>query len=212
MTLTDRLYSLGAAHASKPSWPHGTVAAAFMFDFRAYGFSREYNFLRAVYPNYVDIFEENVGGRLAYLGENDKLILICYSALDGFLGDTYRGMTEEIQCSFIAKKLRYLGLSNIGVIKLHASYIGYSKFLDVLREQLILNGINFSYLSGPKANYTHTPFNRNFVSNTLLDIFDFPKTQDQYKILQGNLTKSFVGTRYQGNDDPDSPGFVITRL
>ncbi|MEL4073480.1 hypothetical protein WKW50_25650 [Ochrobactrum sp. GPK 3] len=212
MSLTHKIYSLGATLTPRPYWPHGKVKAIFMYDFKNHNCHLEYSFLRTLYSDYIDIFNLSKNeDTLSNLEANDKLILIGHAGRGGFLGQHYRGreMQATSQPAYIVTKLHSLGLRNVGVIKFHACFTGNGNFLYDIRASLITSGINFSYLCGPKGNYNYYPFTKRFVSNKWKNIVSIPKIRNQYKIIEGNVSKNFAGTHYQGRDNPS---FTIERF
>ncbi|MEL4073307.1 hypothetical protein WKW50_24565 [Ochrobactrum sp. GPK 3] len=207
MSWIDKLYDLGSSPTSKPYWPHGKMKAVLMYDYKKYRKMEEYNILKTLYSDYVDFFDEDIATDcLSKLTCNDKLVLIGEGGPFGFKGQSYRlAELDGPQYLYIAKKLYILGLRNIGVIQLNASFTGYGRFIHDLKEGLKIFGINFSYLCGPTASYNYSENGKGFVTVKLANVLTVPKI-NQYTILKGNVSKSFAGTRYQGNDDT---GFTI---
>ncbi|HDL7749445.1 TPA: hypothetical protein PXP51_001796 [Yersinia enterocolitica] len=181
------IYTLAGSLFKVTSWKYGRVYVVTAFDFersenRAYS-NVQYPYLKAMYPNIINLnlvgdsldcgfFSGDIKKRNSLLdvNSNDKLIIVGHSDQYGYL---------EMSAERLAYILKELNLRQVGVIKLHSCYIGKANWMLEFKNELKYQGINFSYLCGPKGLYCYTP-----------------KYARKYKVLAGNISKNFKGTRY----------------
>jgi hypothetical protein len=75
----------------------------------------------------------------------------------------------------LAEKLKGMGLTRVGVMEVTGGPVGRGDFLEHLRDELAVRGIEVGYLSGPKVYSSGTRFARDGNRNVTFD----PKTQQR---------------------------------
>ncbi|MFV8810446.1 hypothetical protein ACNSPD_10325 [Yersinia enterocolitica] len=175
------IYTLAGSLFKTTSWKYGRIYVVMAYDFEGAADYQD-SYLKGMYPNIINLFKvENTLGfapsreelrhyNLSKVTLNDKLIIVGHSTEDGY---------DNMSAKEIARILKKLKLRQVGVIKLHSCCIGKDDWMSEFKNEIKKQGIDYSYLSGPKGLYYYVP-----------------KYGKEYKVFSGNISRNFKGTRY----------------
>ncbi|PHM45350.1 hypothetical protein Xmau_01000 [Xenorhabdus mauleonii] len=173
--------------ANSHKWPFGKIKIILADNFKK-RHPREYIYLKSKYKDMLELFSEEEGyfyNNFHYLQsvtENDRIDIFAHSS-EWSLGRTYcQGNLDSL-----ADDLKRMSLRRVGVIKFQACYIGRGNWLEQARDTFIRKGINFAYMAGPTDRVV---WNNPFVKYVQGD------SHQAYKVVKGNINKTFPGTRY----------------
>ncbi|HEY3983440.1 hypothetical protein [Cedecea sp.] len=178
-------------------WSPGKIIPVFASQFLGNQGRYELDYLKQYYRNYdYDYIHDSLFASEGFTQEGQPLLGRCFDysdvtfddRIDVFAHGNEDGM-YSLSLQALATYFKSKGLRSVGVIKFNVCRSGLDKyFLLNAKCIFLLNGISFAWMSAPRGDINYFPPFK-YISGHILK-------EDRYRLLNGNITKKFPGTKY----------------
>ena len=166
-------------------WPFGKIEVLLAYDFRRSN-KAEYEYLTTYYPDYCSLYGDgtpdyfkNNFHYFASVRTTDRLDIISHA--------NEHGIGRERTAQDLAQELRRYSLREVGVIKFQGCDLGNGAWLELARDAFLQAGISFAYMAAPLGRIQWVP---------PFKYVDVEHGGERYRVIKGNIERSFPGTRY----------------